>query len=130
MEPLWNLMAIQEGISSKRTAFGSKGSTRGHGLMDVIEYISSIKDDKGVAEIAIISGGSKILIDFSYPIAKINIGQETRRRLVFNNDGHLYSDQDPRNLIPLNDNLEGTVVTGKFKIKESFLKQYEIRKNN
>jgi hypothetical protein len=76
MEPLWNLMAIQEGISSKRTAFGSKGSTRGHGLMDVIEYISSIKDDKGVAEIAIISGGSKILIDFSYPIAKINIGQE------------------------------------------------------
>lgn len=55
-EPLWNVMALQDGISSKRTASGA-GSTRGLGLMDFLGFIDGIKTDK-TAELFLLSGRS------------------------------------------------------------------------
>jgi hypothetical protein len=43
IENIWTMMALQDGISSKRTEFG-KSSSRGLGMMDIISFIDSIRN--------------------------------------------------------------------------------------
>lgn len=64
-EPLWTVMALQDGISSKRTSTG-QGRTHGHGIMDVLTFIGAVKDDANGAKVCICSGHSSVLIDYAY----------------------------------------------------------------
>lgn len=63
VQTIWNVMALQEGISSKRTN-DSEGNTRGQGMMDVLEFIAEIRETSNDAQVAIISGNSYILVDY------------------------------------------------------------------
>lgn len=121
-EPMWNVMALQDGISSKRTDSG-RASTRGQGLMDVLEFISELKSDEDVAEIAVISGRSKILIDFDYPIVRKHVGQndELRRQIIFNREGSLDRPQDNKKVLLMKDRFEGTIITGRLIINDRYL---------
>ena len=78
---------------------------------------------------AIISGGSKLLIDFRYPIVKIKLKDDFRRMIAFNKDGQLSNLHDLNCLVKLEHKFEGTVVTGKFQIKESLLTKEHGKKD-
>lgn len=119
-EPIWNVMALQDGISSKRTESG-RASTRGQGLMDVIEIINKLRAPDVKSNIAIISGRSKVLIDFTYPIGSINIENETRRKIVFNVENDLKLPQDQSKVMLMNDAVQGTIITGRIKLKKDYL---------
>lgn len=119
-EPIWNVMALQEGISSKRTATG-EGSTRGQGLMDVIEFFTEVKGEEGY--ITVISGSSYILIDFKYPVTTFQVGQsgETRRRISFNTSSDLREKQDPEKVRYLKARYPGTMISGSFKLPTNYV---------
>jgi hypothetical protein len=129
-ETVWNVMALQDGISSKRTRHG-KASTRGQGLMDVIEFVGELKKSNDVGRIAIISGKSKILIDYTYPIVNnvVNVAGEKRRQIIFNNENSLYSPQDPSKVVLMNGQYQGTIITGQLKINTQFITEKVERTN-
>lgn len=121
-EPLWNVMALQEGISSKRESVGGD-TTRGRGLMDVIQFIDDIRDKKEDTFLTIISGHSAILIDFKYKIIKKYI-EKTKgyvRMMVFNENGEISETQDISKVMYLKDKFAGTIITGSFKVSSSVL---------
>jgi hypothetical protein len=120
-EPIWNVMALQDGISSQRTLSGT-GNTRGQGIMDFLAFISGIKAP-GSAEIFLHSGHSLIKIDYAYPIKKKLIGpnKEPRRRMVFNEKEDLLRPSDPEKVIYLKNEFKGTIFAGSFKIDRQHL---------
>jgi len=121
-EPLWNVMALQDGISSKRTAGGAVGNTRGQGLMDFLGFIDGIKTE-GTAELFLLSGHSLIKIDYEYPIAKHAVGpnKEMRRFLAFNKQGDLHYLPDNEKVIYLRQKFPGTILAGSFNIDQLYL---------
>lgn len=121
-ESLWNVFALQDGISSKRRVEGT-ASTRGLGLMDVLEFIGTLKSSDDNGQVCIISGKSKIVVDYDYPIKTIEVGpnKDKRRQIVFNESGSLYDEQDKSKVFYMDGNILGTVITGNFKINESYL---------
>lgn len=121
-EPLWNVLALQDGISSKRQLEGTS-SSRGVGLMDVLEFIEELKSNDGNCYVSVISGRSKIIIDYDYPIKEVPVGDnnELRRQIAFNSAGSFYEEQDPQKVFYMDGSFLGTVITGKFKINEEFL---------
>lgn len=130
-EPIWNVMAIQDGISSKRTEQGPD-STRGHGLMDVVEFVETLRSKGDPVKISIISGRSKIIIDYAYPIIKQTVNQvtkETRRLLPFNKEGNLKIPADPTKVFYMDHQFNGVIITGYFKINEEYLTQ-KLEKTN
>jgi hypothetical protein len=125
-EPIWNVMALQEGISSKRTVAG-RGSTRGQGMMDILEFIDDIKSDDENGCVAVLSGRSHILIDYAYPIRNVTVGAtgEMRRQIAFNKEGDLHGPQDEKLVSFIPSEFPGVIITGRFKIDN----QYLIRKS-
>jgi hypothetical protein len=121
-EPIWNAMALQDGISSKRTLKG-KASTRGQGLMDVIDFIGNLKSEKDLAQIVMISGKSKILIDYEYRIQYKEVGSnnEKRRQIIFNKENMLHEPPDRNKVILMPDSFSGTIISGRFKLNEKYL---------
>jgi len=121
-EPLWNVMALQDGISSKRTKSG-QSSTRGQGLMDVLNFISDLKANEDIAEVALISGRSKIIIDYTYPITRKSVGtqSEERRQIFFNKSRTFKEEQDPEKVVLMKAGFEGTIITGRFRINEKYI---------
>jgi len=121
-EPIWNIMALQDGISSKRTESGP-GSTRGQGIMDVLDFIEVVKAPKNGAKIAIVSGNSTILIDYKYPIIHKEIGdsKENRRMIAFNKYNDLHQLPDQNKVFLIDHKFEGTIFSGKFVINEKYL---------
>jgi hypothetical protein len=122
-EPIWNVMAIQDGISSKRTITG-RGRTRGQGIMDVITFVDSVKAENDGASLCFVSGRSAILIDFEYPIISREVGNppEIRRFMIFNKSGNLHNPPDTKKVIFLKDYFPGTMFSGRFRIDEKYLK--------
>jgi hypothetical protein len=120
-EPLWNVMALQDGISSKRTISG-KGSTRGKGIMDVLTFIDAVKSEDG-AKVGIVSGHSSITMDYTYPIVQKEIGvnKEKRRIISFNKEKDLKMPPDKEKVFAIKKKFEGTVFGGRFKINEKYL---------
>lgn len=117
-ESVWNLMALQDGISSKRTETG-QNSTRGIGLMDVLEFINFIKQNNELAELVLISGKSKILIDFQYKIEK----KSGRRIIALNKENDLQKPPDLKKVVQMSDSFKGVIMTGRFIINEIYLKK-------
>lgn len=130
-EPIWNVMALQEGISSKRTSKG-KGSTRGQGMIDVLELIGKIINEKEKNNIAIISGYSKILVDYTYKIvynevmSSISSSLEKRRQIIFNKGRSLHEPQDENYVKVMKIKFPGTIITGKFHLDKQFLDSHII----
>lgn len=120
-EPIWNVMALQEGISSKRN---ENDPTRGRGLMDVLDFFSELHGNNKNANVVIISGHSHINIDFSYPVIKKDVlvdgpeGLKTEqwRQICFNKDMDLHKPQDGAKVRYLNEHFSGTIITGRFNL--------------
>jgi hypothetical protein len=129
-EPIWNVMALQDGISSKRTEHG-KGRTRGQGIMDVLTFIDEVKSNDEGANLCFVSGRSAIIIDYEYPInnKEIKDSGERRKIMAFNKKGDLHEPPDPRKVIFLKDRIEGTIFSGQFKIDGKYLKEKMENKN-
>ncbi|MDD4954488.1 MAG: hypothetical protein PHP17_00395 [Candidatus Omnitrophica bacterium] len=123
-EAIWTVMALQDGISSKRTEFG-QGSTRGQGIMDVLTFIDAIKSPKKAAEIYLISGHAEIIIDYTYPIVNKEVGamKEVRRIIAFNKAADLHQIPDDKKVIYLENKLEGTIFAGNFRIDRKYLEE-------
>ncbi len=119
-EPIWTSMALQDGISSKKTLKG-RGSTRGQGLMDVLNFIDDIRSFEDQTNIVVISGKSKINIDFTYPINEFRKDEKIYRQIIFNKEQNLQLLPDSEKVISMSDSFKGTIITGKFKINEEFL---------
>jgi hypothetical protein len=130
-EPIWNVMALQDGISSKRTTSG-KGRTRGQGFMDVLSFIDNVKAEDNGATLCLVSGKSAIIVDYQYPILnkKIANKDESRRILAFNKTGDLHRPPDLQKVIFLKNHIEGTVFSGSFRIDEKYLKSRLENKND
>ena len=82
------------------------------------------------SEIAIISGKSKILVDYEYPITykRVGVENELRRQIIFNESRNLWEPQDRNKVISMSDFFKGAIITGSFKINEKYLS--ERQKNN
>lgn len=121
-ELIWTMMALQDGISSKRSATGVS-STRGQGIMDVIEFIDAIRSAQKETNLAILSGKSLVQIDFTYPILNKTVGKhlEKRRIMTFNKESDLHLPPDDGFVKVLKGNFKGTVFSGKFVIDKEFL---------
>lgn len=126
VEPIWNVMALQEGISSKRTE-DAEGDTRGKGMMDVLQFISEMHERHEDACLVIISGHSYILVDYEYPITQREIGpkMELWRTISFNKSNDLHTPQDPSKVAFLKTKFPGTIITGRFKLRDKYVKQVE-----
>lgn len=125
-ETILNLIALQDGISSKRPdTFKGKASTRGQGLMTLLEYIDLIGTGDGDTIIAVLSGKSKLLIDFHYPINYFEVTRNgethTLRRIAFNEECEIFSEQDKKYAMSIDKSYPGTIFSGKFIIKEDYL---------
>lgn len=130
-ECLWNIMSLQDGISSKRTEEGSD-STRGQGIMDVLETIELLKsnDPSKEAKISLVSGRSAILIDFKYPIEKIKIGNEFWRRIYFSESKKLNVMPDLDSIVSLKKGFTGTIFTGRYIIDTAHLQEISNKNEN
>lgn len=130
IEPIWNVMALQEGISSKRST-DDEGRTRGRGLMDVLEFFSELHRSSNDASVVIISGHSHIKVDFDYAITKKSVQVETSeglkmehwRQICFNKDGDLHKPQDGAKVRCLNEHFSGTIITGRFNLSSVTVKK-------
>jgi len=121
-EPIWNIMALQDGISSRRTAQG-RGRTRGQGIMDVLSFIEEVKAPGDSAEICLISGHSAIKIDYRYSIQNKLVGvvQEKRRIITFNKELDLKRTPDSDKVMFIDTKFPGTIFVGSFRIDKKFL---------
>ncbi|NUM62847.1 MAG: hypothetical protein HUU44_12015 [Ignavibacteriaceae bacterium] len=128
-ECIWNVMALQDGISSKRPDKG-KGSSRGQGLLTVLHFIDVIRAQDDVTQIAVISGHSKILIDYKYPITSTLVNGQKFRQIIFNKENDLYKPQDANKVILMEDDFKGTIITGRFVINKKYLKERLAKKSN
>lgn len=123
-EPLWSIMALQDGISSKRTSTGI-GRTHGHGIMDVLSFIGNVRSEQSGAKVCIISGHSAIMVDYTYPIITKEVGEnkEKRRMLIFNKEQNLKLPPDVNKVFSVTDKFPGTIFAGRFKIDKKYLIQ-------
>ncbi len=124
-EPLWNVIALQDGISSKRPDLG-KGNTRGRGIMDVLDFIDGVRPTaQNGAEISLISGHSIINVDYAYPIVEKEVGSNRalRRLIYFNNEESFQHPPDPAKVMESQYKYPGTIFSGMFRIDETFLRK-------
>jgi hypothetical protein len=126
-DTIWNVMALQEGVSSKRFEDSIETRTRGQGLMDFLEFIIQASAASKDRSISILSGYSYIYIDFEkYKISKaaiinsLNGETEIRRKICFNETNDLKMPQDEEYVFPLPCAFEGTIITGSFKLTDNF----------
>jgi len=130
-EPIWNVLALQEGISSKR-ALDGRGSSRGLGMMDVLSFIQDVKAGENGANICLISGRSLISIDYEYPIFEKEIRgmAEKRKYIIFNKEQDLHKPADSKKVTYLNNKFSGTLFTGSFKIDGKYLRKVTNGESN
>ena len=121
VEPIWNVMALQEGISSKRTETG-EASTRGQGMMDVLEFLKELKSKQDDGRLVVISGHSHILVDFTYPMRDVKIGAEYRRQIIFNKEQDLHLPQDSNKVKYLKNKFQGTIIAGHFILNDNYVR--------
>jgi hypothetical protein len=122
-QAIWTYMAIQDGISSKRPESG-KASTRGQGIMDVVEFVDEIRNkEKHETHLSIISGNTFLNIDYEYPLVEKRIGenQEIRRVLYLNKDKNFSNPPDLKKLKLIKNNFPGVIFSGCFIIDEDYL---------
>ena len=122
-QAIWSYMAIQDGISSKRSESG-KASTRGQGIIDVVEFIDKIRNKKSKdTHLSIISGNTFINLDYEYPLVynKKGKNQETRRFVYLNKKGGFSNPPDLDKLKIMKSNFPGVIFSGFFIIDQDYL---------
>lgn len=125
-ETVWNVMALQEGISSKRYENDEEKNTRGQGLMDFIQFITEVRSKSEDASLCLISGNSCIQFDLDkYPMKIKDIDGEKRRVITFNAEDRLDMPHDKNYVYPLDKKFNGTIISGRLKLSDSFKEAYE-----
>jgi hypothetical protein len=122
-QAIWMYMGIQDGISSRRSESG-KASTRGQGIMDVVQFIEQIRNrENHETHLSIISGNTFLSIDYEYPLVERRIGknQEIRRFLYLNKDNSFSSPPDLKKLKLIKNNFPGVIFSGNFVIDKDYL---------
>ena len=122
-QAIWTYMAIQDGISSKRSESG-KASTRGQGIIDVLEFIDQIRNKKSKnTHLNIISGNTFLNIDYEYPLMSRKRGknQETRRFMYLNKKGNFSNPPDLKKIILMKSFFPGVIFSGHFIIDQGYL---------
>lgn len=91
--------------------------------MDVLEFIDVIKADDDEAKISIVSGFSSVLVDGSYKITKKEVGpqKDEVRQILFNKAGDLHQPQDTKKVRSVPHKVEGTIISGVFKLNKEYL---------
>nr|WP_314991882.1 hypothetical protein [uncultured Treponema sp.] len=121
IENIWTMMALQDGISSKREKTG-KSSSRGLGMMDVISFIDGIRNKENKKScLKIISGRTSILIDYSFPIIKKENGY--RRSMIFNKTQDLHLPPEKKYINSIDIKFPGTIISADFMIDQEYLSQ-------
>ncbi|HEY8878650.1 MAG TPA: hypothetical protein VIN03_13870 [Roseateles sp.] len=124
-DELVTLYALQEAVSSQRD---SLKSTRGKGTADLIEFFQRMSDERqlverGGASMYIISGGTRIVFDGRYRMARDDKGV---RKIAFNKENDLDKLPDPSCVMPLKDAfLPGTMIGIRFPIEAPSLVDVE-----
>jgi hypothetical protein len=122
-QAIWTYMAIQDGISSKRREAG-KASTRGQGIMDVVQFIDQIRNKQNrETHLSIISGNTFLSIDYEYPLVEKRVGknQEIRRFLFLNKEANFTNKPDLKKLKLIKNNFPGVIFSGYFIIDKDYL---------
>jgi len=124
-EPIFNIMALQQGISSRRTNQGNRRSTCGYGMMTVLDFINSVRSEKKEALVSVVSGKSQIYVDYRYPIVKKRAkrGNSEITLLYFNKKNELDEPPDSDCAILLDGKYPGLAFSGRFTIDESYLRR-------
>jgi hypothetical protein len=119
---IWTMMALQDGISSKRSESG-KSSTRGQGIMDVIEFIDNIRNKDRENKLSVVSGDAMVEIDYTYPLIKKEYikSKEKRRIMTFNKEGELSIPPDEKYIRQIPYKFPGTIFSGHFVIDRNYL---------
>jgi hypothetical protein len=121
-EDLLTLVALQGAVSSKNT---SLDTTRGNGMADLIEFFQTMHDALEPETVQkprmfIVSGGTRVVFDGSYRMAKNVHGT---RLIAFNSTNDLHLPPDRHAVMPLkNSYLPGTMIGIKFPLEISSLK--------
>jgi hypothetical protein len=119
-EVLFNYIALQDGISTERTREGGN-SNRGQGIMDFLNFLASIIEPTKTNFVVIISGYSKIIIDFKYKFIEIDVKGTKYGKIIFNDSSDLADKMDLSKLILMKENFPGTMVTGSIVIQEKYI---------
>jgi hypothetical protein len=122
-EAIWTYMAIQDGISAKRSESG-KASTRGQGIMDVVEFIDKIRNtNKSDTYLTVFSGTSFLKIDYTYPLTSKKMGKnnEKRRVMYLNSENSFSRPPDLDKLKIVQNAFFGVIFSGYFTIDKDYL---------
>jgi hypothetical protein len=122
-QAIYTYMAIQDGISSKRSESG-KASTRGQGIMDVMQFIDQIRNKNNQkTHLSIISGNTFLNIDYKYPLVEKKKGenQEIRRIMYLNNENSFSALPDLKKLKSIKSKFPGVIFSGYFIIDHDYL---------
>ena len=124
-EQLWTLYALQAGVSRYNTQATTIGH-RGQGTVEVIDYFQQLgqsglegRDPK----MCLISGNTYILFDDRYEMkTEVNESGEERRIIAFNESNDITDPPDQRNVQPLNQFFPGTLLSMRFYLNRSHLR--------
>jgi len=122
-QAIYTYMAIQDGISSKRSEYG-KASTRGQGIIDVVQFIDQIRNKKNsITYLNIISGNTFLNIDYKYPLVveKKGKNQEIRRLMYLNEKSNFSDPPDIKKLKTMKNYFPGVIFSGYFTIDQDYL---------
>ncbi|MFN8367591.1 MAG: hypothetical protein U0Y96_10205 [Candidatus Kapaibacterium sp.] len=128
-ECVWNLYALQEGVSSKKKRKDIERATRGRGLPDFISYVRKISNPCKECLITIISGKSQLLIDNSCIIydslsKKQGVGNhkgnvKVVRHIPLNGLKNIYEPPTKGKMYIHDYNLKGTLIACQFHLNVS-----------
>lgn len=123
-EHIWTLFALQDGVSRDKGEKGESRETRGQGMREIIELIEDLKDpESDDSLISIISGKARIVYDFTYPIVEYDFtSNSTIKGLTFNYSSDLNQLPDNSKVVLMTEKFNGTIITGRIKVKEDFFK--------
>lgn len=120
-ENLWTLFALQDGVS--RCYNDTDGKDRGTGTIRLIKTFQSIGNtfDGKKANMAIISGKTKILFDDNYSISEKLVNGSPRDIIAFNRNNNLLELPDKMNVQTLKNKFPGTLISLEFYLDNKYL---------
>lgn len=123
-EELWTLYSLQEGVS--RFSFTQEGKDRGQGTVKMIEFFDRIGrggNQQELPQMALISGGTRILFDGTYSLKPEKIDEEERKIIAFNSSNDLNDMPDINYVHAIGGFFPGTVLTLNFFFSKEYLTQ-------
>jgi hypothetical protein len=121
-ENLYTMFALQEGVSR----FNTKGNItdRGHGTVNMIEFFLELgksSNPQYPSKMALISGKTYILFDGKYKLQYVDVGDERRQLIAFNENNSLEEKPDEFYVRNLKNRFSGTMITMDFYLDKEYL---------